>query len=116
MLSRSAAATAARTEVTVSPGYPAKRWLDLFLEAKKTANDWGGAFQSAMQMDAWLEKSWFMIVPLALNALVLCPIVIRRAMRGRGKESTGTSIAIAAAVGILTLIYLVMVFAHQSAV
>ena len=31
MLSRSAAATAARTEVTVSPGYPAKRWLVLFL-------------------------------------------------------------------------------------
>ncbi|HEY7544218.1 MAG TPA: amino acid permease, partial [Blastocatellia bacterium] len=91
------------------------RWLDLFLEANKAENNWGAAFQSAMKMDAWIELSWFMVVPMALNALVLCPIVIKRALRGKGKESTGASITIAAVVGLLTLIYLVMVFAHQSA-
>lgn len=82
----------------------------------KALTDPNGSAMASLGMAAsWLEKSWFMIVPLALNLLVLCPIVIRRAMKGKGKGSTGTSIGIAAVIGLLTLIYLVMVFTHQSA-
>jgi hypothetical protein len=68
----------------------------------------------------WLERSWFLIVPLALNALVLCPIVIRRASRARasGKADlyagmTNASLYVCSALAILTIVYLLAVFVHQ---
>jgi basic amino acid/polyamine antiporter, APA family len=48
-----------------------------FLERAWTANF------DVLKLNAWLEISWFLIIPLALNALVLCPIIIRRARRSR---------------------------------
>ena len=68
----------------------------------------------------WLERSWFLIVPLVLNALVLCPIVIRRASRARrsGRASqfagmTSASLYVSAALAGLTIVYLLAVFVHH---
>lgn len=43
----------------------------------------GEAVSHVFHWDHWLEISWFLIVPLALNAAILCPVVIRRALRAR---------------------------------
>jgi hypothetical protein len=34
------------------------------------------------------EMVWFLLLPLALNAWILCPIVIRRVLRSRRDEGT----------------------------
>jgi hypothetical protein len=64
--------------------------------------------------------SYFLIVPLALNAFILCPIVIARAMRAKRlggvvavSGKTGLSLALAAITGVLIVIYLVLVLTHQ---
>jgi hypothetical protein len=36
-----------------------------------------------------LPAAWFLILPLALNAFVLCPIIMRRALRARGEGGAG---------------------------
>ncbi len=86
----------------------------LFLGAVRDGASAGEAMSNIFTAANWLGKDWFMIVPLALNAVALFPVVVIRALRGKGKESRA-SIAIAAVIGLLTLIYLVMVFTHQSA-
>lgn len=89
------------------------RGLDLWLEARKSA---GVPDSSGAQMNRWLEVSWFLIVPLALNAFVLCPIVIRRALRAKkagldtvNAATTTVSLVIAVALAALSIIYLLMV-------
>jgi len=69
------------------------RGFDIWLEALKTRKDITGsakltaALGDVFTSAPWLEVSWFLIVPLALNAFVLCPIVIMRALRaGRRRE------------------------------
>ena len=78
------------------------------------------AFSAVFHSAPWLERSWFLIVPLALNALVLCPIVIRRASRARasGKADlyagmTNASLYVCSALAILTIVYLLAVFVHH---
>jgi hypothetical protein len=59
--------------------------------------------------EAWLKPSWFLLIPLALNAFVLCPIIAFKALRARrnGFRAGGTtgSLAVAAALALVTLIY-----------
>ncbi len=93
------------------------RGFDLWLEGLKA--DSGSGWSNMLRTDAWLEKSLFMILPLALNALVLCPIVIRRALTAKqaggdaqGGHQTATSLLIAVVLLIATLIYLGLVFAR----
>jgi APA family basic amino acid/polyamine antiporter len=65
------------------------RVLDVWLAAAKKVPDAGAlaTLPAAFQPGPWLEVSWFLIVPLAVNAFLLCPVVIRRALRSRGTPS-----------------------------
>jgi APA family basic amino acid/polyamine antiporter len=61
------------------------RALDVWLAAAKGAPGAGAlsTLPAIFRPGPWLEVSWFLIVPLAINAFVLCPIIIRRALRSR---------------------------------
>jgi APA family basic amino acid/polyamine antiporter len=65
----------------------ATRGLDLWLEALRHHENLSGLHQAqaalaeVMRPQPWLAGSWFLIVPLTLTALVLCPTVISRARR-----------------------------------
>src|SRR5262249_23614315 len=97
------------------------RGFDVFLAAMKTHADLDSdakwiALHDVFTRDPWLTLSWFLVVPLALNAVVLCPIVIRRALRARRASDaasfagyTRASIAVAVVVGLGSLIYLIPV-------
>jgi APA family basic amino acid/polyamine antiporter len=70
----------------------------------------------------WLELSellWFLLIPLALNAFVLCPIVIRRALKARREGAAdpsskiGTSLMIASGLTAATVVYLLCVWAYN---
>jgi APA family basic amino acid/polyamine antiporter len=97
------------------------RGFDVWLDALKAREEMiGGSKLTAALADVfrsgpWLEVSWFLIVPLALNAFVLCPIIIVRALRaGRsgGNEGqagiTSSSLIVAIVLLVLTLIYFVL--------
>jgi APA family basic amino acid/polyamine antiporter len=75
----------------------------------------GSALAGIGMSAAWLEKSWFLIVPLALNLLVLCPIVMRRAMKAKGRHDSGVSLAIAVVLAVLILGYLALVLTRATA-
>jgi APA family basic amino acid/polyamine antiporter len=97
------------------------RGFDVFLAAMKAHEDMGGdakwaALKDVFTGDPWLTLSWFLAVPLALNALVLCPIVIRRAVRARQASDaagfagyTAAGLAIATVLGLASIVYLVPV-------
>ena len=77
----------------------------------------GDVFRAA----PWLEVSWFLIVPLALNAFVLCPIIITRALRAGGKGGnegqpgiTASSLIVAIVLVAVTVIYFVLVAKHNN--
>ena len=95
------------------------RGFDVWLEAQKAGAETGVRASSALgevfRLAPWMEVSWFLIVPLALNAFVLCPIVIKRAMRARreGALVTSSSVVIASALIALTLIYLLLLAKHN---
>jgi APA family basic amino acid/polyamine antiporter len=102
------------------------RGFDVWLDALKAREAMGGASKMTSALGdvfrsaPWLEVSWFLIVPLALNALVLCPIIIMRALRaGRegGNEGqagiTASSLMIAIVLLILTLIYFLLLLKHN---
>ena len=96
----------------------AMRGLDLFLIA------WTGhssmeflprlssALADTFRLSSWLEVSWFLLIPLALNAFVLCPVVLKRVLRYR-RSTHGTllvkSAATACALPVLSLVYFVLV-------
>ena len=63
----------------------AKSWLDL-------PGGWGN------------ETFWFLLVPLGLNALVLCPIVILRGLRAGSERPTG-AIVTAAVLAAVVVVY-----------
>jgi APA family basic amino acid/polyamine antiporter len=101
--------------------------LTLFLEAtvehkglpliERTSAALGDVFH----LDPWLRHDWFLIVPLALNALVLCPIIIRRALRAKRSATDekssryiSTSVTIASALAVVVLIYLVLVLTRTA--
>ncbi len=71
------------------------------------------ALHQTLQAKPWLEMSWFLVIPLALNALVLCPLIIRRSAQANSlseadKRSRASSAA-ATFVMVLSLIYLAAV-------
>jgi len=103
------------------------RGFDIWLEALKSRENSSGAskmtsaFGDVFTAGPWLEVSWFLIVPLALNAFVLCPIVIARALRaGRqgGNEGqagiTTSSLIIAIVLAGATAVYLLVLAKHHS--
>jgi APA family basic amino acid/polyamine antiporter len=100
------------------------RALDVWLESRKAHAELTGmakvsaALSDVFSAAPWLETSWFMIAPLALNALVLCPVVIYRALRARAQGAgaasgkAALSIAIAAGLAILTIAYIGLLFIY----
>jgi APA family basic amino acid/polyamine antiporter len=97
------------------------RGVDLWLAMLKgadgvslAASTWDGFF-NLMQPSVWGEVSWFLMIPLALNAFVLCPVMIRRARRARRASAnapdriTTTTIGLAAVLQSLILGYFVLV-------
>jgi hypothetical protein len=92
------------------------RALDVWLEARKSVDDQpgktgGDAIREVFQAAAWLEVSWFLIVPLALNAFVLCPIILKRTLGAKAATGASRVIAVLLAVGIAA--YLVSVWIHN---
>ena len=77
----------------------ATRGVDLWLEAMRHHEDLGGALKvraallSVLHLDPWLAVSWFLIVPLTLNAMVLCPAIMRRALRARRSDPEESAMA-----------------------
>jgi APA family basic amino acid/polyamine antiporter len=97
------------------------RGFDVWLGALKTHEEATGfskaaaAFRDVMHRGPWVEVSWFLIVPLALNAFVLCPIIFRRAAHAKEASASisATSRAIAAVLGLAIIAYLAMVWMHN---
>jgi basic amino acid/polyamine antiporter, APA family len=92
--------------------------LDVLLTAGKELSGiakWQMGFETLRHADSWLEVSWFLIIPLVFNALVLCPIVIRRALSANRvlaeDKQQKMPIWIAGIFVLVTAIYLTMVFA-----
>jgi APA family basic amino acid/polyamine antiporter len=98
-------------------------WTGAFRTHESVADFWQRSATAlgdvVRRADAWLEVSWFLIVPLALNAFWLCPIVIARALRaeradpGSRRDRNVISIALAALLILLTLAYLAAVVWHN---
>ncbi|MEK6408671.1 MAG: amino acid permease [Acidobacteriota bacterium] len=102
------------------------RGFDIWLEALKARADMTGlskmiaALGDVFKSAPWLERSWFLIVPLALNAFVLCPIVITRALRasrkggGEGQAGiTSASLIIAIVLAAVTVVYFLLLARHN---
>jgi APA family basic amino acid/polyamine antiporter len=102
------------------------RGFDVWLDALKTREEMAGvskmtsALGDVFRSAPWLEVSWFLIVPLALNAFVLCPIIITRALRaGRegGNEGqagiTASSLIVAIVLSAATVIYFILLAKHN---
>jgi hypothetical protein len=92
------------------------RGLDVWLAAIKAAPAAGALamLPAVLRPEPWLEVSWFLIVPLAVNAFVLCPIIIRRALRSRRDPAAAApvaSLAVSAALLAATVAYLWVVAA-----
>jgi basic amino acid/polyamine antiporter, APA family len=101
------------------------RSFDVWLDALKAREEMVGvskmtsALGDVFRSAPWLEVSWFLIVPLALNAFVLCPIIITRALRaGRegGNEGqpgiTSSSLIVAIVLSGATVIYFFLLAKH----
>jgi APA family basic amino acid/polyamine antiporter len=72
------------------------------------------ALHQTFQAGPWIEKSWFLIIPFVLNAVILCPLIIRRSSQAnrllkKGKSSHVSSM-IATVFAMLSVIYLAIVF------
>jgi len=81
------------------------RALDLGLEISKSPG--GVSLGGIFGHEAWLVPSGFLLVPLALNAFVLCPIVMRRAVGvRRGREAPASARAAAPTLGLAALLLL----------
>ncbi|HXG95455.1 MAG TPA: amino acid permease [Blastocatellia bacterium] len=99
-----------KTLDTINTLKRAEPWLQSLVKGDSAL---AGIFNSG----AWLERSFFLIIPLALNAFVLCPIVIRRAMRARNSPDAeryaviaNTSLYVTAALAAVSIAYLIAVF------
>jgi len=66
----------------------------------------GAALADVFRAAPWLEPSWFLILPLTLNALVLCPLVMhraRRAQRGLALMITAAGLSVASLAYLLSV-------------
>ncbi|HOZ21156.1 MAG TPA: amino acid permease [bacterium] len=91
------------------------RGFDLIIHAGKSQAGAGFMERAAAGVAAvatpaqWLEASWFLIIPLLLNSLVLGPLVIRRALQAeKAGEAVRPALAIAAVLSFLGLAYLLL--------
>lgn len=102
------------------------RGFDVWLAAIKAREEMQGMSQTiaalgdVFRLAPWLEVSWFLIVPLALNAFVLCPIVITRALRASSKGGgegqagiTSASLLIAVVLAAVTVVYFMLLAQHN---
>jgi APA family basic amino acid/polyamine antiporter len=68
---------------------------------------------AVFQAKPWLEMSLFLVIPLLLNAVIMCPLIIRRAAQATSMsekdQRTRASSAGATIVGVLSLVYLAVV-------
>ena len=98
------------------------RGFDLWLEALKQHDEVtglaraGAALAEVLRPEPWLELSWFLIIPLALTVCVLCPIIIKRALRARCAGNTNEysgeitlSLTVATGLGIGASAYLLLI-------
>jgi hypothetical protein len=95
------------------------RGLDLFLIALK-GRTLPAALIEVFRLHSWLEVSWFLLVPMVLNAFILCPIVIKRVFRYRNHNGGTLSRALqgSLATGVLlplaSVAYFILVFLHRT--
>src|SRR5215813_12060730 len=88
------------------------RGLDVWIDAAKNGE---APIAKVFSTTPWLEVSWFLIVPLTLNAFVLCPNVIIRAIRARKQLSSNDASSVlsnelvAIVIGAATVVYLLLV-------
>ncbi|HUK89124.1 MAG TPA: amino acid permease [Blastocatellia bacterium] len=80
----------------------------------------GAALRAVFSADPWLALSWFLAVPLAINALILCPIIVKRALKAmkapdaqRYFNQTVVSLAIAVVLGVGSIAYLIVLVIGQ---
>jgi APA family basic amino acid/polyamine antiporter len=77
--------------------------VNVVLEGLKQHEQLMVALGDLRHVEPWLalpggwrnETFWFLLVPLALNAYVLCPIILRRSLRAAGAGRTSTILAVA---------------------
>lgn len=70
-------------------------------------------FDTLFSGQSWLSASAFMLLPLGLNALILCPIVIQRAARARSRaaaEGGNVNTVGAQAIGVIFLLAVILYF------
>ncbi|HPN36547.1 MAG TPA: amino acid permease [bacterium] len=91
--------------------------LDVWLTAAKNSGGTGAVkagLAQLLQADAWRDTSGFLIVPLLVNALVLCPIILRRGLRARARLRSDyrfmAFMVLAGLFPLLTMMYLLWVF------
>jgi hypothetical protein len=101
------------------------RGLDLLQESfKNHPNEaWGARMRVALgdvfTADAWLARSWFLLVPLAINAFFLCPLVFHRANSARAGGATTesgrirASLIMSSSLLAATLVYFAAVYLHK---
>jgi hypothetical protein len=92
----------------------AMRGLDLFLTAFKGLPPGSRRLEAAVAASLtgarWTEVSWFLLVPLAINAFVLCPVVAKRVLRHRRRTGGLTpgllgSLALAIVLPVVSVLY-----------
>jgi hypothetical protein len=71
------------------------------------------ALHGVFQLKPWLEMSWFLVIPLILNTVIMCPLIIRRAseaatMSEKNQRTRASSVG-ASIVAVLSVIYLAVV-------
>jgi len=101
------------------------RGVDLWLEALKKPEEMTGitraglALAEVLRLEPWLELSWFLVIPLALTAFVLCPIIIGRALRARQEKGGDgylgmptTSLAVAGILEVVAVAYGLLIVVH----
>ncbi len=95
------------------------RAFDVYRMTHRSLTDLAGsartqaALQHVFSAKPWLEMSWFLVIPLALNAFILCPLIIRRAqqansMSEKDQETRAASI-VASVVAVLSIVYMAVV-------
>jgi hypothetical protein len=96
------------------------RGMDIWIEAAK--NQSAGILSQVMSTAPWLDVSWFLVVPLALNGFLLSPIIIRRANAAKRTltdpaitASATRSIVIASVIAVGTAGYLALIMINAFA-
>lgn len=101
------------------------RGFHLWLEALKKQEGEGNflraiaALLDVLRPEPWLELSWFLIIPLAFTACVLCSTIIQRVLRARQIEPGNASLRVitisfilAVILAIAAVVYVLLVAVH----